>query len=56
MKGRALLSAVLFLLLFALALVMRGGPISGDEALERALAGHGGATLSLVSRLVGLPV
>ncbi len=56
MKRRTLLSAVLFLVLFALALVMRGGPISGDEALERMFGGHEGAALSLVSRLVGLPV
>ncbi len=56
MKARTLLSAVLFLLLLALALVMRGGPISGDEVLERMLGGHEGAALSLMSRLVGLPV
>ena len=56
MNRRTLFSAALFLLVFALALVVRGGHIPGDQTLERALAGHEGAALSLVSRLVGLPV
>lgn len=43
-------------LLLVLALVVRGGPAPGDEALAQAVAGQGGALLALISRLASVPL